>query len=643
VIDGNRTAEREPARGPAPRRRYRAGRWGRLVPLALVLAVAWLVAPAAPEVLSGSLAQEAVATPTPVQRPGGRFQEDDPLLQYTGAWTTVVEPRASGGAVRRASARGASVEFTFPGAGVGWVTTRGPDRGIAHVFVDDQFRFTVDLYASEEQFQTYVVSFLSLASDQDHTIRIVVTGERRGASTGTYVDVDAFLVGAAQAPDTLRFEDSDPAIRFLPVPTAWTVVSDGRASGGMVRRASQAGAAAEFTFTGPSILWFTSRGPDRGRAQVTIDGQVRETVDLYRSTVSFQETFLFDELGDGTHTIRIDVTGTRSATATDSIVDIDAFVVTGAPAMPAATPVVAPTATRTPAPTATPAATPTPTPAITPTSTATVPAGVTATPSATPAPAPPAVRDARYFSQTSFRIDDEEFWRYFESRGGVSTFGYPVSRTFPFLGCTTQFFQRHVLQRCQGGGVQLLNLLDPDLMPATQINGSMFPAHDPAIAAAAPPPQTPNYSQAVLAHLIEVVPSTFEGLPVDFFATYMETVPPEEALTAVAGPSSLRNLEIWGFPTSAPAFDPNNRSFVYQRFQRGIMHYRDATGTTEAVLLGDYFKSLITGRNVPGDLAAQAQATGSSFRSQYCPGQPRSLCRAGDLAGTDFTAAFEPQ
>jgi len=305
-------------------------------------------------------------------------------------------------------------------------------------------------------------------------------------------------------------------------------------------------------------------------------------------------------------------------------VDVDAFVVSGAPATPAPMPAVAPTATRTPIPTAT-AVRPQPSP--------------TSTPVVSAAPAAPAaVRDARYFSQTSFRIDHEPFWLYFESRGGVGTFGYPVSRTASFLGCTTQFFQRHVLQQCAGTGVRPLNLLDPDLMAATTINGSTFPLHDPALASTAPAPATPEYSRAVLDHLLTTVPSTFEGLPVDFFGTYMETVPPE---LVVSGPLVLRNLEMWGFPTSAPAFDPSNRGFVYQRFQRGIMHYRTSTRSTEAILLGDYFKSVLTGRGVPPDLASQM--AGSPYLAQYCPGQPQWLCRPAQVQGTDLSAAFEPQ
>ncbi|MCL4370493.1 MAG: hypothetical protein M1380_06250, partial [Chloroflexi bacterium] len=39
--------------------------------------------------------------------------------------------------------------------------------------------------------------------------------------------------------------------------------------------------------------------------------------------------------------------------------------------------------------------------------------------------------DERFFKETGFRIGKDSFWDYFNRRGGVRTFGYPVSREFP--------------------------------------------------------------------------------------------------------------------------------------------------------------------------------------------------------------------
>ena len=70
--------------------------------------------------------------------------------------------------------------------------------------------------------------------------------------------------------------------------------------------------------------------------------------------------------------------------------------------------------------------------------------------------------DPRFFAQTGYRIADDGFWNYFSHRGGVRTFGYPVSRRFVLEGFPVQVFQRAVLQQAADGSVRPLNLLDPD-------------------------------------------------------------------------------------------------------------------------------------------------------------------------------------
>jgi len=46
--------------------------------------------------------------------------------------------------------------------------------------------------------------------------------------------------------------------------------------------------------------------------------------------------------------------------------------------------------------------------------------------------------DPRFFSQTGFRVDTDAFWDFFQKRGGVRTFGYPVSRQFKLDGFPVQ-------------------------------------------------------------------------------------------------------------------------------------------------------------------------------------------------------------
>lgn len=260
------------------------------------------------------------------------------------------------------------------------------------------------------------------------------------------------------------------------------------------------------------------------------------------------------------------------------------------------------------------------------------------------AAAPPAViKDARYFEQTRYRVDEDAFWDFWRRRGGVRTFGYPVSNTFVLFGMKVQIFQRQVLQLRPDGGVQTMNLLDEGLMPYTRMNGSTFPAPDPALIAAAPKPSDPNYHEKTLQFVRDNAPDTLDGEQVNFARTFFGSVRLDEAYPngVPAEADDLLpffNLEIWGLPTSKPMKDPTNPSFIYQRFQRGIMHYDKGCSCTQGLLLADYFKALLTRRFLPGDLAEQAKA--SKLLGQFAPGQPQSLARPGDLPGSNLSNAF---
>jgi hypothetical protein len=247
----------------------------------------------------------------------------------------------------------------------------------------------------------------------------------------------------------------------------------------------------------------------------------------------------------------------------------------------------------------------------------------------------PLVDDQWTFPQTGFRIERDAFREYFLLRGGVRTFGYPVSRDFPFLGCTSQFFQREVMQQCAGQGVTTLNLLDADLLPYTRINGSTFPAADAAVIDQAPAVGQADYGPLAMSFVRRVAPDQLGGDPVRLWSTFATTVTFQDAFPSGSGDAGLLpliNLEMWGMPTSLPQPDPNNGGFIYQRFQRGIMHFDRGCGCTQGLLLADYLKAIITGDDLPGDLAAQAQSSPLFRSAADRPAPP----------GTDYRGAFTP-
>ncbi|HZU05133.1 MAG TPA: hypothetical protein VFB73_04105 [Chloroflexota bacterium] len=294
------------------------------------------------------------------------------------------------------------------------------------------------------------------------------------------------------------------------------------------------------------------------------------------------------------------------------------------------TPVVQPPSPRTPVvqPPSPRGPTPTPTPPL-------VPPAPGPTPTAPPLPPPP---PGRFFPETRFSIRNDAFWEYFNARGGVRTFGFPISREFQFLGFPVQFFQRHIMQLWADGSVHTLNLLDPELMPYTRINGSVFPDVDETMKNRTPAVGSPNYASAIAEFVRQNAPEEWNNLPVRFWTTFRTTVPGSEEDPDL-GP--LMNLEIWGAPISPPAFDPTNFGFVYQRYQRGIMHFDAACMCTQGLLLAEWFKTVITGEGLPPDLDAQAR--GSRYYLQYNNARENGLNRPAELPATNMRFAFEPE
>jgi polysaccharide biosynthesis protein PslG len=223
--------------------------------------------------------------------------------------------------------------------------------------------------------------------------------------------------------------------------------------------------------------------------------------------------------------------------------------------------------------------------------------------------APAISRDPRFFEQTRFRVDRDAFWDFFQKRGGVRTFGYPVSREFTFFGCQTQLFQRLAMQQCGDQGVGTLNVLEEGLLPYNHFQGTTVPLPDPAMIAAAPLASDPAFGTKAIDFVRASAPESFDGESVRFFSTFQSTVGLGDAFPQGGGDSNLLpllNLQLWGLPTSKPAYDPNNHEFIYLRFQRGVMHYDKGCHCTQALLLTDYLKSVLTGQLLPDDLAAQA-------------------------------------
>lgn len=135
-------------------------------------------------------------TTTPI-----RFEQTDARLLYTGAWTTTASGSASGGSLRFANSKGASVTISFQGTYLAWIAKKSPAYGKAKVTVDKQAPVTVDLYSAATLWQQKVWNTGALPFGS-HTLKIEWTGTKNTAATGNNINVDAFDVAGSltQAP-----------------------------------------------------------------------------------------------------------------------------------------------------------------------------------------------------------------------------------------------------------------------------------------------------------------------------------------------------------------------------------------------------------------------------------------------------------
>lgn len=126
--------------------------------------------------------------------PGRRFQETHRDINFSTGWIQDNRDKAySEGSTAETVTPGAQATFTFSGSAVSWVTGRGPQTGIARVYLDRVLVDRIDLYSVTEAPQKIAFTARNL-SPGTHTLTIEHTGEKNPMSSDTWVLVDAFDV-----------------------------------------------------------------------------------------------------------------------------------------------------------------------------------------------------------------------------------------------------------------------------------------------------------------------------------------------------------------------------------------------------------------------------------------------------------------
>ena len=264
---------------------------------------------------SGSTHGSATATRVLVVQ--GTFEDHERAIRY-GGWRGVNDPAASEGGYRTSSGTKARASLRFSAPSITYVARTGPGFGIAAVTVAGRPSLPVDLYSPEPGTTSLTVDGLPPGRQ---VIRVRPTGTRSSASTGTAITLDGFVVGPADTQTVDGVDDRSSTVRF----DAWRGSTAAKAHGGSVRASRVRGSSVDFAFTGTSVTWLTSRGPDLGRARVRIDGRRVEVVDLYAGRRRWQVEHRYVGLAPGPHVIEVVVLGRHARRSHGSTVTLDGF------------------------------------------------------------------------------------------------------------------------------------------------------------------------------------------------------------------------------------------------------------------------------------------------------------------------------
>jgi hypothetical protein len=121
------------------------------------------------------------------------------------------------------------------------------------------------------------------------------------------------------------YDDFDPAVLFR---GDWTKSRDFEGpEGRTISYSSVTGSEAQIVFVGKALTYEYTKAPNRGLAEVTVDGSSQGTIDLYAPSIQWQARTRFCCFAFGKHVAVVRVVGTSNPKSAGRFVDLDSFTV----------------------------------------------------------------------------------------------------------------------------------------------------------------------------------------------------------------------------------------------------------------------------------------------------------------------------
>jgi hypothetical protein len=249
-----------------------------------------------------------------VVTPGvGAYDDRDSRITYAGTWQTNTYSLLYSGTQSYSSTANSSASFTFNGTSVTYVYSMAANIGYANIYIDGSLvASNLDGYlASGTAWQKLWTS--STLAAGNHTIQVVATGNKNALATAANVTVDAFIVGTSH----------DDGTGFTYSGSGWTSNSDSDLWGGGQHFSDVSGDYATYTFSGSFVTYSFTYNYNIGIFNISVDGVSYGSIDAYLPAVAWQSGYTIGGLSAGTHTLKVTVSGTKNASATDTYVTVD--------------------------------------------------------------------------------------------------------------------------------------------------------------------------------------------------------------------------------------------------------------------------------------------------------------------------------
>jgi hypothetical protein len=232
-------------------------------------------------------------------RDAAQTQMDLRGMDALGEWRTLTARRSMSSLGSRDNLRQASVR-ALVARGFRYLLVT-PGAFGANDFNDYSSKWGMELLGASGGSRLYVLKPTEIGDPLDP-----VAIPRAAVPPGTYDDPDSRIVLYAPWMRDTQFPDADQhTLTYSNIP----------------------GASASLTFRGNEVTYVHTRAPNRGIAEVFVDGLLKDRADLYSPNTMWRRQTRYKNLGTGVHVIQIRVTGERNSHATDCFIDLDALIV----------------------------------------------------------------------------------------------------------------------------------------------------------------------------------------------------------------------------------------------------------------------------------------------------------------------------